>query len=260
MWALFGDTARTDNLNQVNIPEGMDKENASDILEITKGYTPEQIKEALENLKQLSPEKIEQIIKTTIPSISYSEVQKVGDAILQAGGSNGLSKQQQIAENQEAKEVVKQHLNSLGFTFPNGIDGFSTTFVEKENKRYPIVIKSYKKQDEDFHIGANEWIHLMKPNAMLWASFGNGKVGYINIFDLFRNQSQLSVSFSTENLDDENRLGKFADLLHYFKDIHFDFDSFNAPYRNTANKMEDYRFDTTQTEEDIIDNDSDIML
>jgi hypothetical protein len=59
---------------------------------------------------------------------------------------------------------------------------------------------------------------------MLWASLGNGKVSYINIFDLFRNQSHLSVSFSTENLDVEDRLKKFADLLHYFNDIQFDFE------------------------------------
>jgi hypothetical protein len=174
--------------------------------------------------------------------------------------NSGLSKAQQIAANQEAQKIVKQHLEELGFSFPNGIGGFSTTFVEKDGEKYPIVIKSYKKQDEDFHINANEWIHLMQQNSMLWASLGDGRVSHINIFDLLRNQSHLSISFSTENLDIEDRLKKFADLLHYFKDVQFDFDSFSAPYRSAADNLQDYRFDTRQTEDDITDNDSDVML
>ena len=49
--------------------------------------------------------------------------------------------------------------------------------------------------------------------------------------DLIMNQSNISITFSTENLDIEDRIDAFANALHYFKDLHFDFDSFNISKR-----------------------------
>ena len=45
--------------------------------------------------------------------------------------------------------------------------------------------------------------------------------------DLVKNQSNISLSFSTENLDIEDRISAFCSSLHYFKELHFDFKSFN---------------------------------
>ena len=41
-------------------------------------------------------------------------------------------------------------------------------------------------------------------------------------------QSSITISFSTENLDVEDKINVFADALHYFNAIHFDFKSFNT--------------------------------
>jgi hypothetical protein len=181
--------------------------------------------------------------------------------------SNGLSKQEKIEINIEAKEIVISHLLQLGFTFPNGLNNFSTLYLEKDGITYPVVIKSYKKQDEPFMLGVNELMHLMQERSMLWVYFGNNKVGCLNIFDLFKDQSHLTLTFSTENINKKQRMNIFEDLLNYcrglqwFNDIHFDFDSFAAPYyRSSAAKMEDYHFNTRKAEEDITDDDSESML
>ena len=49
--------------------------------------------------------------------------------------------------------------------------------------------------------------------------------------NLIKNQSCIVLRFSTENLDVEDRISQFSDILHYFKQIHFDFESFNVPKR-----------------------------
>lgn len=49
--------------------------------------------------------------------------------------------------------------------------------------------------------------------------------------DLIMNQSNISITFSTENLDIEDRIDAFANALHYFTDLHFDFESFNISKR-----------------------------
>ena len=49
--------------------------------------------------------------------------------------------------------------------------------------------------------------------------------------NLIKNQSCIVLRFSTENLDVEDRISQFSDILHYFKQIHFDFESFNVSER-----------------------------
>lgn len=61
--------------------------------------------------------------------------------------------------------------------------------------------------------------------------------------DLVRNQNSIVLRFSSENLDIEDKISQFSDLLHYFKQIHFDFESFNIPKNakvvwNITNKNE----------------------
>ena len=49
--------------------------------------------------------------------------------------------------------------------------------------------------------------------------------------DLVKNQPNMTISFSTENLNSkehEDRLSKFAETLHYFKELTFDFTCFHV--------------------------------
>lgn len=108
---------------------------------------------------------------------------------------------------------------------------FSTIEIEDENdKTIPIVLKSYKNTSEPFKINTEEWNYLIKEHAVLLIYTG-ADVKRVYVRDLIRKQSSIAISFSTENLDIEDKVNAFADSLHYFNELHFDFDSFNISGR-----------------------------
>ncbi len=186
------------------------------------------------------------------------QVSKTDNATLGAEFSSDISKNDQKEANREAKEQVKQRLENEGFDFTQGIGNYSTIDgVLKDGIEFPLVVKSYKYQDEPLKIGANEWIQLMKPNSMFWVNFGYGKLGCLKLYELLRNQDKLTISFSTENLDVGDRLDKFAELLHYFGNVHFDFNSVMPS--NVASNLSDYRFDERKTEEDLSSDDESLL-
>jgi hypothetical protein len=208
-----------------------------------------------------------------------NEIDLIEETItIREGGYSGISKEQYKEENKEARQLVRARLEPEGFVFPDDYyEQYSTiNGVTKDGEKYPLVVKSYKYDKVPFKIGANEWIHLMDDNAMFWVHFGGGKLGCIKLYKLLKKQSNLSLSFSTENLEafrfsendmkdmiEGNRKGVdvLAKLLHYFKEVHFDFSNLNKDrYTTAAETMEDYRFNERTTEEDINDNDSDSML
>lgn len=184
--------------------------------------------------------------------IKADEIAAIGDTTIAIDYDSGISVSDQKEANREAKEIVKDRLEKEGFSFTKGIDGYSTIDgVFKGNTEYPLVVKSYKYQGAPLKIGANEWIQLMKPNSMFWVHFGNRKLGCLNLFDLLRKQDKLSLSFSTENLDFEHRLENFAELLHYFKNVHFDFNSIRPHDYSTAENLNNYRFNERRNETDL---------
>jgi hypothetical protein len=99
----------------------------------------------------------------------------------------------------------------------------------------------------------------MKPNSMFWLHFGNRKLGCLKLYELLRNQDKLTLSFSTENLDVEDRLQNFAELLHYFCNVHFDFNSIKPSDYSVAKDLSDYRFDERRNEEDLSGDDESIL-
>jgi hypothetical protein len=181
-----------------------------------------------------------------------AQLRRTNEATIGTEFSTDISKNDQKEANREAKEIVKEKLEREEFEFTEGIGKYSTIDgVFKDDIEYPLVVKSYKYQDEPLKIGANEWIQLMRPNSMFWVHFGNRKLGCLKLYELLRNQDKLSISFSTENLDVEDRLEKFAELLHYFGNVHFDFNSIKPSDYSVAKDLSDYRFDERRNEEDL---------
>ncbi|MDD4641093.1 MAG: hypothetical protein PHF92_07040 [Bacteroidales bacterium] len=189
-----------------------------------------------------------------------AKLRRANEATLGTEYSTDISKNDQKEANREAKEIVKEKLEREGFEFTDGIGKYSTIDgVFKDEIEFPLVVKSYKYQDEPLKIGANEWIQLMKPNSMFWLHFGNRKLGCLKLYELLRNQDKLTISFSTENLDVEDRLEKFAELLHYFGNVHFDFNSVKPSDYSVAKDLSDYRFDERRNEEDLSGDDESIL-
>ena len=104
---------------------------------------------------------------------------------------------------------------------------YSTVEVKDDDANsIQIVLKSYKKEDEPFKINPEEWKAMIKDFAILLIYTGSD-IKRITKEDLIKNQSNISLSFSTKNLDIEERISTFCKLLNYFEDLHFDFKSFN---------------------------------
>ena len=150
------------------------------------------------------------------------------------GENEPMSKDKQIDAQIEAQKFLMQVMKS--WSFPEGYGEtdelgkpyhFSTVVVQDESgTSIPIVLKSYKKISEPFKINTEEWDWIIKEEADLLIYDGSD-IKRHDINDLVRNQANVSITFSTENLDIEERISAFSDSLHYFNELHFDFDSFN---------------------------------
>ncbi|MDR0613846.1 MAG: hypothetical protein LBG45_10350 [Dysgonamonadaceae bacterium] len=218
------------------------------------------LEKQLKELEQNNPDSPEIAIIQGEIRRKDNEITAREDAVIAVDYGDSISVNDQIEANREAKQVVKERLEEEGFAFTKGIDGYSTIDgVMKDDIEYPLVVKSYKYQDAPLKIGANEWMQLMKTNSMFWVHFGNRKLGCLKLFDLLKKQDKLSISFSTENLDFENRLENFAELLHYFSDVHFDLNSIRQDNYSTAANLNDYRFDQRNTETDLSSDDGNLL-
>ena len=149
---------------------------------------------------------------------------------------------EQIAENEEAKQLVLKKLENEGFDISNANSDFSiVNGIVLHNTNYPLVVKSCKNQEHRIWINPNEWQQLFKPNSMLWLHFGGGVVAPIKAHELFTYQDKLTLSFDTMNLMMDDRVHKIMDVLRYFNKVHLDLVSLN-PNKQRANDMEQYLF------------------
>ncbi len=154
------------------------------------------------------------------------------------GNSDGSGEKLQWEAQLEAQKRLKQEFPQWMFPSNYGEaddDGrpynFSTIEIKDENyATIPIVLKSYKNNSEPFKINTEEWDYLIKEEAVLLIYTGDD-VKRVYVRDLIRKQSRITITFSTENLDIEDRVNAFADSLHYFNELHFDFESFNISSR-----------------------------
>ena len=153
---------------------------------------------------------------------------------IKKGENISISKNKQYDAQIEAQRFLMNVMEN--WSFPEGYGEadefgkpkhYSTIMVKDENgDSIPIVLKSYKKTSNPFKINTQEWDWIIQDSAKLLIYDGRD-VKIHDPKDLIRNQANVSITFSTENLDIEERISAFSDSLHYFKELHFDFGSFN---------------------------------
>ena len=121
--------------------------------------------------------------------------------------------------------MAKQKLEAEGFVFEQGIceNNFSViNGVKKGGVEYPIVVHSYLNQARQFQLNAADWEQLIKPNSMLIVRTQQG-MGCVPFRDLICNREKIDLSFSTKNLEIQDRLGALANIMRWFTGLHFDF-------------------------------------
>ena len=164
-----------------------------------------------------------------------------GRSVHIGGTSTGLSKKDQYAALIEAQQALKS--KRPDWSFPIGFgerndDGTPSCFTvetvqNEEGNNMEIVIKSYKKTDERFHINPEEWEAVVKRRAKLLVyTYFKGELDIVEIpkDELVRKQSSIQISFDTSNLDEEkypDKISEFASILRYFQQITFDFNQFH---------------------------------
>lgn len=157
------------------------------------------------------------------------------------GTSVRMSKKDQYAAQIEVQQALMA--KRVDWRFPDGYgerneDGtpicYSVETVQnQEGHDMEIVLKSYKKTDERFHINPEEWDAVVKRHAKLLVyTVFNGDLDIVEIpeEELVRKQSSIQISFNTSNLDEDkypHKISEFASILHYFQQITFDFDQFH---------------------------------
>lgn len=181
---------------------------------------------------------IELVDSPKVEATSPKDDQNNTTAHISKAGPNALTIEEQIEAQLEAQKYLRS-VKPL-WKFPDNFaekdeEGkpycFSTfEITDEEGNKRAIVLKSYKFDNAPFSINPEEWDCIINPKAKLLIYRGNDIVE-IEKEDLVKNQNSIILRFSTENLDVEDRVSQFSDLLHYFKQIHFDFDSFNVSKR-----------------------------
>lgn len=164
-----------------------------------------------------------------------SDKTKDKDPTIERGKGQEIPKSKQIAAQLEAQQFLMKEMPEWHYpphygeyNIEDGIPYYYSTVMLHDSlwESILIVLKSYKNQDEPFKINPTEWESIIKDSAYLLIYTGDD-IKRITKEDLVKNQSNISLSFSTENLDIEDRISSFCSSLHYFKELHFDFKSFN---------------------------------
>lgn len=157
-----------------------------------------------------------------------------------------LEEQERPEWNELARKKVRKRLESEGYKFTKGIGTYSDVpgVVDPDGNPVHLVVKSCKLGK--LYINPIEWGTLLKPNSMLWIFDGN-EVMPLHLRALIRNQDQLVLKIDTRNLDNVARVSKFAQILRYFKQVHFDFSSVRPT--TIASTYKEYAFDDRPMDE-----------
>lgn len=246
------------------------KEKRELMLTLNSKLSEDQLKFVIENsseIKDLSDTNLQlsdeiKELKQQIADLNeYIEKLKgIGGVTIEPGDAQDLEKKKRIEAQLEAQKFLKSIKPDWKFPLNYGeedADGnpycdtrLRVTTPEGEKA---IVLKSHKMESAPFKITVVEWDYVSEYHAKIFVYTGTD-IKEIDPEDLLRNQSSVSVSFSTKNLDVEERIREFAHAMHYFKELHFDFESFDlsaqaASIRGMYNKHDG--FQVAATDDDI---------
>jgi hypothetical protein len=149
------------------------------------------------------------------------------------GGENasfgGLSKSDMRAALEEAKDTILNRLQVAGYDISQAVwDGWTTiNGVTKNGVEYPLVVRS-NKSGSNTRINPEDWAQLMKPNAMFAVNTSTG-IGTIRFKDLLKSRENITIKFSSDNIDSQQHLEELSHVLAYFKGIQFDFERYVQP-------------------------------
>lgn len=154
----------------------------------------------------------------------------------------GLSKKEMADYLSDAKELVRRKLEEQHYDFSNarGLDAstFGSIYGVKDPKGNPcpLVVHSYRNMNRSFALTAMDWQQLAQRNSMLWIVTNQGPK-CVPFYQLMANRGQINLSFNVDNVDCKERMIAFAEILRYFKGLHFDFGSLRDTFMDVAERF-----------------------
>ena len=168
------------------------------------------------------------------------------DVTMKGDNPNDVDVDERPEYNEVARKKVMKRLMGEGYKFTQGHGDFSIIpgVIDPEGNLAPLVVKSciWGK----IYISPMEWGTLLMPNSMLWV-FDGHETQPLQLRALIRNQEKLVLSMDTRNLDDVNKVSKFAQILQYFKQVNFEFNSVRPT--TIASTYKQYAFDDRPMDE-----------
>lgn len=168
------------------------------------------------------------------------------DVSMKGDNPNDVDNDERPEYNEVARKKVMKRLMGEGYKFTQGHGDFSIVpgVIDPEGNPAPLVVKSCRWGK--IYISPMEWGALLMPNSMLWI-FDGQEVLPLQLRALIRNQEKLVLSMDTRNLDDVNKVSKFAQILQYFKQVNFEFNSVRPT--TIASTYKQYAFDDRPMDE-----------
>lgn len=216
---------------------------------------------ALDNKINLTTEKVYKLFDKNISELrkeieklrKENAVLRIGtpvpleeDVLMKGGTPNDVDYDERPEYNEIARKKVMRRLLGEGYIFTNGYGNFSIIpgVIDPEGTPVSLVVKSCKWGK--IYINPMEWGALLMPNSMLWIYDGQ-EVLPLQLRALIRNQEKLVLSMDTRNLDDVDKVSKFAQILQYFKQVNFEFNSVRPT--TIASTYKQYAFDDRSMDE-----------
>ena len=154
-----------------------------------------------------------------------SRARKYADILVPALNGMGLTSEA-LHRPDAAREYFEQ---SFFVALENGaVD--NTDIIYKKIMDYMPEKGSFKYQGDKFMVNPTEYLYLIRDKAQLFIYDGLD-FKRIPVLDLLKDQTKVSITFSSKNLESDDKIEKLADALHYFNNIQFNFDSFNISSR-----------------------------
>lgn len=159
---------------------------------------------------------------------------------MQRGDESKLSKREMIEAQLEAQRALMRTYPEWGYPYGFGEmddDGqphcYSCNVITTENGSERIVLKSFKYSGDKFMLNPTECLSIIRDKAQLFI-YDGFDFKHISMLDLLKDQTKVSITFSSKNLESDDKIEKLADVLHYFSNIQFNFDSFNISSRTES--------------------------
>lgn len=174
----------------------------------------------------LSPEKIKSLEEENLQL--RARLQELESKSAQRPFEEHLDKESQKRESEIARQIAKEEMEKLGYSFTRGI-GMSSVVpgVFKDGVEYPLVVKGHKGTKLNIHPA--EWVQLLKDNSIFVVHRGNRKLEYIQFGNLLSNNTHFHIQFDIETFTREAMEG-FAHALNYVRNVHFQIDSPHGAY------------------------------